>query len=169
MILDDSDSLSWLFGHLGYLCRTTIKRAQLQFMHLCTTHKGYTLFPKRNATLISRFFMVTVDQGQWPRVMCTKGNAPESNRQKTPSKNIKRFCQYTRSNAQMKFAPKFTDLHSSPKERQLQKSCVSFGEECTISCATGSVEKMDLQQFWQAIIVDLTLDSCTKKTSLCTN
>ncbi len=31
----------------------------------------------------------------------------------------------------MKFGPKFTDLHSSPKERQLQKSWVSFGEECT--------------------------------------
>ncbi len=30
----------------------------------------------------------------------------------------------------MTFGPKFTDLHSSPKERQLQKSCVSFGEEC---------------------------------------
>ncbi len=26
--------------------------------------------------------------------------------------------------------PHFTDLHSSWKERQLQKSCVSFGEEC---------------------------------------
>ncbi len=31
----------------------------------------------------------------------------------------------------MKFCPKSTDLHSSQKERQLQKSCVSFGEECT--------------------------------------
>ncbi len=36
-----------------------------------------TLFPKRNATLISRFFMVTPDQGQWPWVMCTKENAPQ--------------------------------------------------------------------------------------------
>ena len=32
-----------------------------------------------------------------------------------------------------KFGPKFTDLHSSPKERQLQKSCVSFGEECSLN------------------------------------
>ncbi len=30
----------------------------------------------------------------------------------------------------MTFGPKFTDLHSYQKERQLQKSCVSFGEEC---------------------------------------
>ncbi len=40
--------------------------------------------------------MVTLDQGQWPRVMYTKGNAPGSNRQKTPSKNIEWFCQYTK-------------------------------------------------------------------------
>ena len=39
--------------------------------------------------------MVTLDQVQWPRVMFTKGNAPGSNTQKTPSKNIKRFSQYT--------------------------------------------------------------------------
>ncbi len=32
--------------------------------------------------------MVTMEQDQWPRVMCTKGNAPGSKRQKTPSKNI---------------------------------------------------------------------------------
>ncbi len=31
-----------------------------------------------NASLISLFFMVTLDQGQWPRVMFTKGNAPGS-------------------------------------------------------------------------------------------
>ena len=31
--------------------------------------------------------MATLDQGQWPRVMCTKGNASGSNRQKTPLKN----------------------------------------------------------------------------------
>ncbi len=31
----------------------------------------------------------------------------------------------------MKFGPNFTGLHSSPKERQLQKSCFSFEEECT--------------------------------------
>ncbi len=58
----------------------------------CVDH---TLFPKRNATLISRFFTVTLDQGQWPQVMSTKGNAPGSNRQKTPSENVKRFSQDT--------------------------------------------------------------------------
>ncbi len=26
-----------------------------------------TIFPKRNATLISRFLMATLDQGQWPQ------------------------------------------------------------------------------------------------------
>ncbi len=36
----------------------------------------------------------------------------------------------------MKFGPKFTDLHSSPKERQLQKNHISFGEECILSHAT---------------------------------
>ena len=36
----------------------------------------------------------------------------------------------TRSIVKMTFGPNFTDLHSSPKERQLQKSCISFGEEC---------------------------------------
>ncbi len=62
-----------------------------------------TLFPKRNATLISGFFMVTLDQGQ--------------------------------------FGPNFTDLHSSPKERQLQKSCVSFGEECIKWCVEASASR----------------------------
>ncbi len=45
-----------------------------------------------------------------------------------------RFCQMvlrvTRSIVEMTFGPEFTDLHSSSKERQPQKSCVSFGEEC---------------------------------------
>ncbi len=40
-----------------------------------------TLFPKRNATLISRFFIVTLDQGQWPRGMSIQGNAPGSNQE----------------------------------------------------------------------------------------
>ncbi len=35
-----------------------------------------------------------------------------------------------RNIVEMTFDPKFTDLHSYPKERLLQKSCVSFGEEC---------------------------------------
>ncbi len=34
----------------------------------------------------------------------------------------------TRSIVKMKFGPNFTDLHFSPKERQLQKRCISFGE-----------------------------------------
>ena len=37
--------------------------------------KEYTLFPKRNASLNYVFFMVTLDQGQLPWVMSTKGNA----------------------------------------------------------------------------------------------
>ncbi len=37
---------------------------------------------------------------------------------------------------EMTFCPKFTNLHSYPKERQLQKSCVSFGEECSQSPST---------------------------------
>ncbi len=49
----------------------------------------------------------------------------------------------TRSNVQMKFGPKFTDLHSSPKERQLQKSCVSFGEECTYRYRVGQIAYVD--------------------------
>ena len=31
----------------------------------------------------------------------------------------------------MTFGIKLNDVHSSPKVRQLQKTCVSFGEECT--------------------------------------
>ncbi len=32
----------------------------------------------------------------------------------------------------MTFGIKSNDVHSSPKERQLKKTCVSFGEECTV-------------------------------------
>ncbi len=32
----------------------------------------------------------------------------------------------------MMFGIKLNDVHSSPKERQLKKTCVSFGEECTL-------------------------------------
>ena len=35
------------------------------------------------------------------------------------------------SNLQKTFVLKLNGAHSSQKERQLQKSCVSFGEECT--------------------------------------
>ncbi len=31
------------------------------------------------------------------------------------------------------YNPSFTGTHSSPKERHLQKCCVSFGKECNIS------------------------------------
>ncbi len=44
-----------------------------------------------------------------------------------------------RNIVEMTFGPKFTDLHFSPKERQLQKSCVSFEEECIV-CAMGFVD-----------------------------
>ncbi len=73
---------------------------------LLLTLAQYTFFPKRNATLISRYLW-------WPR---TRVSDPRSC---TPR--------------EMTFGQKFTDLHSSPKDRQLQKSCVSFGEEC-IAC-----------------------------------
>ncbi len=43
----------------------------------------------------------------------------------------------------MTFGLKFTDLHSSTKERQLQKSCVSFGEECiSVCCGFDAVWKL---------------------------
>ncbi len=65
--------------------------------------------------------MVTLDKGQWTRVMSTKGNAP---------------CIGTRSIVKIKFGPNFTDLPVSPKERQLQKSCISLGEEWSVSPCT---------------------------------
>ncbi len=36
-----------------------------------------------------------------------------------------------RSILQMTFGLTLNGVHSSPKERQLQKSCVSFGDECS--------------------------------------
>ncbi len=68
----------------------------------------YTLFPKRNATLISGFLW-------WP---WTK---------------VIDLGSCIRCIVNMKFGPNFSELPSSPKERQLQKSCVSFGEECSLS------------------------------------
>ncbi len=66
----------------------------MKYIHIQDQIRSYnTLFPKRNANLISRSFI--------------------------------------RSIVETTFGQKFTDLHSSAKERQLQKSCVSFGEECT--------------------------------------
>ncbi len=38
----------------------------------------------------------------------------------------------TRGTVIMTFGLNFADLHSFPKERQLQKSCDSFGEECMV-------------------------------------
>ena len=49
-----------------------------------------------------------------------------------------------RSIVEMTFVPKLTDLHSSPKERQLQKSCVSFGEECTTPAFTANCSDFSL-------------------------
>ncbi len=92
-----------------------------------------TLFPKRNATLISRFFMVTLDQGQWPQVISTKGNAPGSNRQKT----------YT--------LPK--------KERQLSNcleasSFVKFQRWLALRCLLSVQERWGIFEwgFWQIVI-----------------
>ncbi len=156
MTPSDSDWLAWCHQHK--CCHSSLNHWLLESFSgpvKLNDDEGFpcTLFPKRKATLISRFFMVTLEQGQWRWVMCTRGNALGSNKQKTLLKNIKRFCQYiqcpltlwkrwgilelgfwqivTRSNVQMKFGPKFTDLHFSPQKRQLQKSCVSFGEECS--------------------------------------
>ncbi len=67
----------------------------------------FTLFPKRSATLISRFFMVALDQGQWPHVMSPKRNAPESNRHLAQS------------------LPTYT-----PPQKKGNFRKVSFGEEC---------------------------------------
>ncbi len=36
----------------------------------------------------------------------------------------------TMSIVEMMYNPRFTGIHSSPKERQLQKCCVSFEKEC---------------------------------------
>ncbi len=49
----------------------------------------------------------------------------------------------------MTFGPKFTDLHSSPKDWQLQKSCVSFGEECT---GKDRSVLSDEKPFWQKML-----------------
>ncbi len=63
--------------------------------------------------------MVTLDQGQWPRVMSTKGNAPGSNKQKTLSKNIKRLSQYTQNS-----------WNPIAANANVFECCISFWEEC---------------------------------------
>ncbi len=46
---------------------------------------------------------------------------------------------------QKTFDPKFTDLHSSTKEMQLQKSCISFiREECTGCCNKANYESLEV-------------------------
>ncbi len=57
-------------GQISWYSYCLICECLYKYKDLCT------LFPKRNATLIYGFFMVTLDQGQWPWVMCTKWNAP---------------------------------------------------------------------------------------------
>ena len=42
----------------------------------------------------------------------------------------------------MMFGIKLNDVHSSPKERQLQKTCVSFGEECSVGRASPNGQKL---------------------------
>ncbi len=79
---DNCDSLSNILTHLSdhYPVVATFKfpnhwgNHRESYNDSTTDVSLYTLFPKRNATLISRFFMVTLDQCQWPRVMCTMGN-----------------------------------------------------------------------------------------------
>ena len=36
------------------------------------------------------------------------------------------------------YNPRFTGIHSSPKERQLQKCCVSFLKECIPECTVSA-------------------------------
>ncbi len=60
----------------------------------------HTLFPERKATLMFSFFPVPLGFRPWSRFIA---NGLES--------------------------LKLNSVHSSPKERQLQKSCISFGEE----------------------------------------
>ncbi len=64
-----------------------------------------TPFSKRNATLICPFFLVPLGHWPWHRVFM--------------------------SIAKMVYNSSFTGIHSSPKERHLQKCCVSFGKECS--------------------------------------
>ncbi len=45
---------------------------------------------------------------------------------------------------EMTFGRMFTDIHSSPKEKQLWKSCVSFGEECS----TFFMKKLEIPIQW---------------------
>ncbi len=47
----------------------------------------------------------------------------------------------------MMFDIKLNDVHSSPKERQLQKTCVSFGEECKCFHFLTSLQTLCLEQF----------------------
>ncbi len=57
----------------------------------------------------------------------------------------------------MTFGQKLNGVHSSPKERKLQKSCVSFGEECR--------ESHDYYQ----VKITLTRAKTTFSYSVCTN
>ncbi len=72
--------------------------------------RQFTLNLKRNATFLHGFFLGPRVRVMWPWIM---GNL-----------HIGFFVE-------MMYNPRFTGIHSSPKERQLPKCCVSFDKECT--------------------------------------
>ena len=69
-----------------------------------------TLSHKRNATFLCGFFLGPKVRVMWPRVM--------------------RNCYLEQLFVEMMYAPISIGIHSSPKERQLQKCCDSFETEC---------------------------------------
>ncbi len=83
-----------------------------QYLSLLDTVNGYfcpltlstTLFTKRNAGLIHPFFLLSL--GHWP------------------------YCRVM--SILSMHDVRFTDIHSSPKEMQPRRTCVSFGEECSM-------------------------------------
>ncbi len=78
--------------------------------------------PQKNAFLICPFFRCPwLSVWPWPRVISILLNGLESIACCT-------CC-----------GPKFTDLHSSIKETQLQKCCISFWEECISSLKNGEI------------------------------
>ncbi len=85
---------------------------------------GYnaTLSLKRNATFLHGFVLGPTVRVTWPWIM---GHLHIG--------FLKwRFWQVvTLSIVEMMDSPRFTGIHSSPKERQLRKCCVSFEKECT--------------------------------------
>ncbi len=101
----------------------------------------HTLFPKRDATSISRFLMVTLHQGQWPRIMFTKGIAP--------GRNFKwgSLAHCHQEHCRNEIWPKVHWHKLLPKRKATSEKLRFFGEECGIfnECTSlGRREVMDL-------------------------